>query len=156
MKQLIIVAGLFVLLPVTGSAADYRPEFITETSQVCIERLEEQGLLNVFPVTVNFADQASITLTGGQAGCIYTRPGEQMINLTFFYPYGGPNEQRAWSTPVMMFFLEKGARASFQLCEAGDQSINDPKWRATGWHNMWLLKRANELTSQKCAVQFNP
>ena len=152
LNLLIMASG--VILTVSAYAAEqYTPKYVSDAAQVCVERFEEEGRLNLSPVTVNITENSKMPLLGGQAGCVFVPAGNQTISLTYPYPYGGAQSPRYWTTPSRTFLAAKGTIVSFELCETADQQVNDRRWIATGWHDMWLLRRVNESPAQRCAVE---
>jgi hypothetical protein len=151
--NVLAAASTVIVLTLSVHAAEhYTPKFVPDSAQICVERFEETGMLNLSPVTINITEGSHLTLLGGQAGCVFVSAGNQSIRLTYPYPYGGAQNPRNWTTPGQIFAAEKGTITSFVLCAAADQDVNDPSWIATGWHDMWLLKRSNETPLQGCAV----
>jgi hypothetical protein len=138
----IALIATVTLLPLAAHATQsYKPLYVWHPAQICVERPENEGIVNIVPVTVVIAPGSKITLTGGQAGCLFLLGGRESIRLSFPYPYGGRQAPRFWTTPPTTILARSGTTVSFELCEAADQDVDDPQWAKTGWHKMWVLQR---------------
>jgi hypothetical protein len=143
-----VLAGPMVMVrPAKGQP--FVPKHISDATQICVERIENDGIINIRPVTVTITDSSQVTLLGGQAGCLFIYPGDQSISLTYSYPYGDPKNPHFWTTAKQYFIAKRGEIVSFTLCEAADQQVDNPDWAREGWHKMWLLKRDGVNSAQQ-------
>lgn len=140
--------ALFVVAYISNAPANaaerFAPKYVSDASQVCVERQENNGVLNIVPVTVIVSAASKVTILGGQAGCLFIPAGKETIRLSFPYPYGGPNMPPQWVTPEKVFNLQKGGTITFELCVASNMNVNDAGWAQTGWHDMWKLEGGRE------------
>jgi hypothetical protein len=150
----LVTSGIFIACGAHG-AETYKPKHVNAPAQICVERFEENGILNIRPVDITITAAPRITLRGGQAACVYVPAGAQSISLDFLYPYGGPQERRSWTTPARTFTAAEGQIVSFELC-AADMDASDPRWERGGWHDMWLMRRTDENSQRGCAVDERP
>ncbi len=75
---IILMAGaLAVTTPAKGQS--YMPKHMSDAAEVCVQRLENDGVLNIIPVTITVAISSQIKLIGGQAGCLFIYPGAESI-----------------------------------------------------------------------------
>jgi hypothetical protein len=131
------------------AAEQFAPKYVNDASEICVERRENDGLLNIVPVTVIVSKSAKLTLLGGQAGCLFVPAGKQTIQLSFPYPYAGPSAPPSWVTQDKPLPLVKNTIAVLELCSAPNQNVNSPSWAKTGWHSMWQLEDAKAVA--QCA-----
>src|SRR5438045_3599564 len=110
------------------SAERYQPKFVADAAQICVERFEDNGFINISPINVLISDSAKLTLLGGYAGCVFVPAGKQTIRLTFSYPYAGEKTARYWTTPKRDFSAASGQIVRFELCEDDRTDPSDPKW----------------------------
>jgi len=140
-RLLLILLLVTCLLKGPAVAAEqFVPKYIDDASEVCVERQENDGVLNIVPVTVIVSVTSKVTLLGGQAGCLFVPTGKQTIQLSFPYPYSGPSAPPAWTTQERTLDLKKTRTVAFELCPAPNQNVNDASWIKVGWHSMWLLE----------------
>ena len=152
----IVIAVANMMFPAL-SAERYQPRYIPDAAQICIERFEDNGFINISSVDVRISDDAKITLRGGYAGCVFVRAGRQTISLTFPFPYAGEKTVRYWTTPKRNFSVTSGQLVRFELCEDARTEPSDRKWSETGWHTMWLLREAGTTSpAQRCATEPGP
>src|SRR5258708_6203707 len=73
----------FAILPFLSPAvaAEYRPRFVTNMMQICVERFEDQGSANVRPVTAILSGELEIRMLGGTAACGYFPAGTHSIQI---------------------------------------------------------------------------
>jgi hypothetical protein len=147
----ILVVGAVFLYSGARASESYKPKYIPNAAQICVERFEGDGLTNIVLVTIIISQVSKITLLGGGAGCLIRPDGNETIGLSFSYPYSGPQVPRLWTTTPRNFVAKGGLVVSFELCEVANQQVNDPQWAANGWHNMWLLRQVGKDSSQRCA-----
>src|SRR6267154_2233716 len=99
-----LLTALLVVLSMSNaalparSAERYEPKYAANAAQICVERFEENGFINISPIDVRISDNAKITLLGGYAGCVFVPAGKQTISLTFSFPYAGEKTARYWTT----------------------------------------------------------
>lgn len=78
METIQLLIALF-LISVEGRsfswAEPYEPSQKDLSSQICVERLENNGSVNVTASRVVFSNKQGLTLLGGQAACLLVPPG---------------------------------------------------------------------------------
>lgn len=132
--------ALSLSLSATAAIAADDHQTASELMQVCIDRAEQEGIVNIRKVEIRAATDTSVQLAGGESRCFVLPAGRQELTLTFFYPYGGPNEApRYWTTNPYTVAGQAGDHIHLDLIRPEDNSPNDPGWENTGWHNMWRL-----------------
>ncbi|HTT83705.1 MAG TPA: hypothetical protein VMF67_09500 [Rhizomicrobium sp.] len=141
--------------PRAGALEQYHPKYMADAAWICVERPENEGILNIEPVTSSVSDGTKLTLIGGRPGCLILTPGEAAIGLSFPYPYNGRGASKSWTTKPQKIAPQAGSLTSFELCVAGNQQMNTPHWTATGWHGMWLLQKTGAKGSQECGDTSN-
>ncbi len=135
-------------LAMQARAESYYPMRMQDFSQICVERFENEGVVNISPVVITVSQNSQISLIGGEAGCLFVYAGPQSISLTFYDPYS-PHSKSSWTTTPIYFAGNKGEIASFQLCRARQDDISK-NWAKDGWHNMWLLTRVEDKSGKRC------
>jgi hypothetical protein len=151
-QSIFAIAGILLMCGVQASEP-YKPKYLSNPAQICVERFEDEGVINIVPVTVIISQNSKITLVGGEAACLVLPGGPESISLSFPYPYDDHQTPQMWTTAARNFEVKGGSVVSFELCEAADQQVNDPHWAANGWHNMWLLRQVGESPAHRCAAE---
>lgn len=122
-KFMFFVFILFVIITSMKDviASEYKPRWSELPCQICIERPEEQGIINVRDVKLIVDDKESINLVGGQAACVYVQTGEHFIHAESPDPYD-PNSKdpRGWVSNRVNFTLETGKIAEFEITKSFD------------------------------------
>jgi hypothetical protein len=141
---------LFLLLLVeVADASSPTLEQKQNLAQVCIDRPENDGVINIEDIKIAISGTPPIILDGGSADCVTVQPGSHTVRLTFMYPYSDPKKITYWTTTSMYFLAKAGETESYILCQT-DQDRNDPRWSATGWYDMWILNRISMQTHRHC------
>jgi len=80
---LVCVCCLFSIATIDlASAADYSPQGVPNGGgRVCVERFEDNGSLNIWPVRVEFGSEVESELVGGTAICVYLPEGKYVLTL---------------------------------------------------------------------------
>lgn len=148
--------GMYVFA-VPAQAASYAPKQVANAAQICVERFEDTGFVNILPIDIAISG-SQIVLVGGEAGCIFfptsNTASKVAVSLTFPYPNAdGGSPPSDWTTPKQLFLVKQNEVLSFELCEA-EQDHNDPQWAVNGWHDMWLLRRADDRSAPRCAEEI--
>jgi hypothetical protein len=155
-RALFFVGSAFGVVLPAYPAESYQPKNTGDAAQICVERFEDNGVVNIRAIDVIISDVTKLTLLGGYAGCVFVPTGKQTISLKFPFPYAGKDNVPYWTTPKRNFMGAKGEIVRFELCEDSATDANDPKWAETGWHSMWLLRLVGTKTTQHCAVEDMP
>jgi hypothetical protein len=110
------------------TASEYKPRWVDLPCKICIERLEEQGILNIRETRIVIDDKQALVMTGGQAACAFISPGNHFIYAESYDPYD-PNSKdpKAWLSNKIIFILEKGEMAEFEIRKAFDAEEN--QWK---------------------------
>jgi len=86
------------------------------TSKLCFVQPEVSGRMNVEKSKVNLDNDQSVTLTGGDAACLYVFPGSYSFRVEFL------NSERMFShksiSPKYNTILHKGERTVFEVYPA--------------------------------------
>jgi hypothetical protein len=126
--NILFLLSLLSLIPSrAGSAADCFPRSSGLTSQICIARLEEQGILNIYETRIVLDDQQAFILVGGQAVCAYVYPGNHFIYAKSYDPYDpASKDPGAWSSNRIEVQVGDGDRLEFELRKA--QTNQNNQW----------------------------
>ena len=121
------VAFSCFLVAACSTEAPYRPRWSAQlASQVCIERLEDNGSLNVRPAYVRIDSvYQAFPIFGGEAKCVSIEPGSHTIRVVSLDPYD-PHSQdmTAWASPTLRFAVAAGRRADFEMCGTAGAGSN--------------------------------
>jgi hypothetical protein len=94
-----------------AAAFEYRPEWDAISGAICVERIENNGCLNVHPSRVRITSRAQdaspeqeVTIIGGQAVCISLAPATYDVRVSSQEPcYPQPNEpEKCTSAPYLV------------------------------------------------------
>jgi len=115
--RIFILWVLIILFSTYGAMAfEYKPRWAELPCKICIERYEEQGILNVRLSRIVIDDKQALDLIGGQAACAFVLPGEHFIYAESYDPYDlSSKDPKAWSSNKINFALEKGKMAEFEV-----------------------------------------
>ncbi len=121
----------------------YRPKWIEHPAQICIERPEESGYVNIAGSNVVIMDSQIIRLVGNQAACAYVWAGDYFVYAQSHDPYdsSNPNPQ-AWNSETLRFNLKPGEKVELVVCKSGYKS-----------RSQWVLKYSNKKGGDKCQVE---
>jgi hypothetical protein len=142
-RLLIMISCIMFLASCAGVSTNYRPKWIENPGQICIERPEEIGMVNIVGVNVIIRDFQTIRLLGGQAACAYVEPGDFFVYGHSYDPSdpNNPNPQ-AWKSETLRFDVKGGGRADLVVCKGGWES-----------RSHWVLKYADQKGCDKCQVE---
>ena len=113
------------------TASEYWPRWSELPCQICIERTEDHGILNIRETRVVVDDKQALVMLGGQAACVFVPPGSHFVYAESYDPYDpSSKDPKAWLSNRINFNLEKGKRAQFELRRSDDST-----------ENRWLLIR---------------
>lgn len=96
---------------------------------ICIKRPENKGLLNTVPVKILFSNKETLTLSGGEAGCVVVSPGRYTFSATSVNPYTSAKKDGRWKS-VKIEINTSNQTSEFDLVLV--PSIND-KGYTDGW-----------------------
>jgi hypothetical protein len=91
------------------------------SAQVLVERLEDNGVLNIRMVDVMIDDHQILSLLGGQVASAYLEPGNHFIRAESPEPYD-PNSTNKWKSESICFTISKGETKRFFVSGAGNGS----------------------------------
>ena len=125
MRTVFLGITIFSILASQVQAADYNPRWSDLPCQICIERPEEQGILNIRETTIAIDGKQAFLMIGGQASCAYVAPGKHSIFASSYDPYD-PNSKdpKAWLSNKMTIDLENVKRVELELRRAKDMKEN--------------------------------
>jgi hypothetical protein len=119
------------VLDAQRSPANYQPRWTPQlTAQVCVERIEDNGILNIRPAYVVLdSNYRILVLTGGEAACASVEPGRHSIRVESPDPYDpASNEKAAWKSQRLSFEVASGRRADFEMCGASGGQQGYSTW----------------------------
>jgi len=80
----------------------YRPAESALSSEICIERPQNTGALNIRDAHVFITTPQSFALLGGQAVCTFVAPGSYSAQASSSDPYDPASEnEKAWTSEPM-------------------------------------------------------
>ena len=131
-----IPLSLFLLVPCVLDAqrsppATYKPRWTSQlTAQVCVERIEDNGILNIRPAYVVMdSNYRILVLTGGEAACASVEPGHHSIRVESPDPYDSDStEKAAWKSQRLSFEVATGRRVDFEMCGASGGQQGYSTW----------------------------
>jgi hypothetical protein len=136
--------GLLALLALVSSAAVLAVSPVTPwprvlhhlTGQICVERPENNGVLNIRPAEVVVQGGPTIVLSGGEAACAYVEGGGRYtIWAQSPDPYDPSNAHpTAWRSADREVVVEQGGRSALILCGTG----------AKGTYENWAVNLEGE------------
>jgi hypothetical protein len=135
--QFMISAATASLSSTAVVAAQYTPdEKIAGTGQVCVERWEDDGALNTWPLRVSFGNQVDATLVGGRAICVYELPGTYEISIDWQDSHAKKRSGNAQTVNV-----SPGKSVELFICNTLTGPADNREW-ATGWIIQYRSKQA--------------
>jgi hypothetical protein len=98
------------------------------TSQVCFLQPEVNGRMNVEKSRVSFSNYQQVTLMGGQAACLYVRPGDYSFRIEFLDSEGVYG--RKSKSPEYKIALAEGDRVVYEVYPTAKGPTYTGGWRA--------------------------
>jgi hypothetical protein len=98
------------------------------TASVCFLRGEDNGIVNIAEAKVTLDNRQAIVLLGGQAGCLYLRPGAYFFTIGSAYPYAGAGKK--WTSPRYEVSVASKDRVLFQVYPKSKGATYTGGWRA--------------------------
>jgi len=98
-----------------------QPSQTNLSSQVHVERPEDNGVLNIRMVDVIIDDQQIRSLLGGQVASAHLAPGKHFIRAESAEPYD-PSSTNKWKTESICFDINKAETKRFLVSGAGNGS----------------------------------
>src|SRR5262245_17428642 len=122
--QRYLTIGAVALIAVTfGLAASSGwPRWTTRlTGQICVERPENNGVLNIRPSDVRIQGGPTLTLVGGEAACGYVEGGgKYTVWAQSRDPYDPSVRARAaWKSTNLQVEVKEGGRVELVVCAIG-------------------------------------
>lgn len=117
---------------IDGGAAESAEFWPTKESvgQLCIERFEDNGWLNVVPVTIvvdgNAGARAALE-SGGQSVCFYLYPGRYRLNLVWRWDERDPH-WRSYSSAASDVDVGQNSLTVREVCAGEYSKMNHPVW----------------------------
>jgi hypothetical protein len=125
----------FILLMsfLAASAGDWPESNPTLNAQVCAERPENNGSLNIRPANVLIEGGPVLTLLGGQAACAYVEGGRTYnVWIQSEDPFHLESKNpTAWKSNRLKITVLRGTRAELLICGKGSK----------GTYRNWELRR---------------
>lgn len=134
-KILAIFSGFAGIIVSSSLAIEYKPQQEVLSSQICVERPENNGIVNIVPAEVVFSNQQRLSLVGGQAGCIFVAVGDYSFGVQSSDPYNpeSPNP-KAWISTETKVSLKIGAVAAFRVLPKADGATYVGGWVVESVH----------------------
>jgi hypothetical protein len=120
------LTALFFVAPLTAQAA-----------QLCVERLEDEGSANIYPVTLMLDKREAATLLGGTTTCVAMKaPGNSVWVRWHAFDWNRPDHglhgNRVLHSPYTFAVLPKGTqRIDLKVCSMREQG-GAPSWHIRG------------------------
>jgi hypothetical protein len=106
-------------------AFEYKPRWADLPCQICVERPENQGILNIRETRIVIDEKQALVLIGGQAACAFVSPEEHFIYAESYDPYNpASKDSKAWLSNKITFVLEKGKIAEFEIRNSSNEEGN--------------------------------
>ena len=155
MKWTVIFGALLVAFWSCNSARPYKPLWIDRAGEICVERPEENGRLNIMPAEVIIEDgkmvpwdRQLLTLIGGQTACAVLPATNYHVRVSSYDPYKNGNsnepESKFWKSETLTVAVSEGKRVELWLCGGGVKG-----------YSKWVLKRAYDRTIPQCEWEKN-
>jgi hypothetical protein len=104
----------------------YRPQWRELSSEICIERPENAGVVNVREAVVFLTVPQSFTLTGGQAICTFVAPGSYSMMASSRDPFDPTSDDpKGWTSETLTVETKPGEVVQVQLVQRNAPS---PGW----------------------------
>ena len=119
MLRITVVVGLAGGL---GAAVSPWPRSLTNlTAQICVERPENNGVLNIRPADIVIKGGPGLSLAGGEAACAYVEGGgKYALWAQSSNPYDpSAPDSAAWRSSDLQVSVEQGGRVELLLCAIG-------------------------------------
>lgn len=130
MRALIQCILIFLFLVFNVNAMEYKPRWSDLPCKICVERPENQGVLNIHETRIVIDDNQAFILSGGQAACAFISPGNHYLYAESYDPYDPNNKNpKAWLSNKITVVLEKGEMAEIEIRRAED--TKESKWDIT-------------------------
>ena len=120
---------LLVIIAITLSVA----AFASETSQICVSRQEDGGVLNIRPAEITANGKSILWIVGGEKKCVEVTDGRYSIVAQSADPYD-PNDKRpnTWKSKPLLVTVEIGKKANIAVF---------PISKDVGYAGPWELKK---------------
>jgi len=113
-------------------AAPYKPSQDSLSAQICLERPENNGIVNIAAITIVFSNHQRLILVGGQAACIFVAEGEYSFVVYSANPYDPEStDPKAWSSQEISVQVKPGEVATFEVA---------PKSEGATYVGGWIVK----------------
>jgi len=131
MKWLAAIA--FVIIVAPANAEVYVPKSHNSMGTVCVERIEDQGVANIYRVTLVISEGLQeVSFLGGMAVCVYLDPGTQRLALDWpkfdwnRTDHGSENSIHEKS-PEISVSMKPSGMIAMEICSKRD------KYKAPHW-----------------------
>ena len=102
------------------------------SSYICIERPENMGLLNIVSTKALFSNEQTLTLSGGEAGCIIVSPGKYSVIISSANPYPAADQGKDdWKSEKIEINISKDKTVVFKLTPSANDKGYTGKWELT-------------------------
>jgi hypothetical protein len=113
-------------------AAPYKPRQGDLSAQICVERPENNGMVNLVASHIVFSNNQELALVGGQAACIFVADGVYSFVVQSPDPYKpGATNPKAWTSKEIKARLKRGEVVVFEVI---------PKSEGAAYIGGWIVK----------------
>ena len=117
-------------------AVAYKPRQTDLSSQICIERPESSGIVNIVPANVVFSNHQKLSLSGGQAACIFVAGGVYSFVVQSPDPYNPESTNpKAWTSEEIKARVKTGKVIAFEVL---------PKSEGATYVGGWIVESLDE------------
>ena len=104
------------LIPVIIALVLSVTAFASESTQICISREEDLGVLNIRPAEITANGNHLFWIIGGEKKCAEVDPGQYSIVAQSSDPYD-PNDKNptTWRSKPLVVVLERGAKVKITV-----------------------------------------
>jgi len=97
-------------------AREFKPLTPEMTCQICFDRPESNGLLNILPSEIILDNwQKILTLTGGQAACIYLFPGKYTVMVKLLKLNADKEQVKYFYSPKYSIHIQDGESIIYEI-----------------------------------------
>ena len=105
------------------------------SGQICVERPENNGVLNIREANFVIDRGPVLSFIGGQAACAYVPAGRHSMWVQSRHPYDPASlDPKAWKSSPITLELSPGSRAELYVCGEATNST----------YTGWAIRRAGE------------
>lgn len=123
MRILLILTAILIILNASAIAA--------EQAEVCIDRPENQGVLNIRPVEISSNGKDLFSIIGGEKKCVMVSPGQYELVAQSADPYRTEKKSVRWISAPLIILVQSNARIEIDLKAITKGATNTGPWKLT-------------------------